>query len=86
MCWGRKPPHKQEENMGPIIRINTTYLVEVTENDIKHIDKFGLDEFILGDMRNKRKLVVSGKSSLRKSSEAVWKTEEKKQEQEYIDG
>tara|TARA_R100000995_G_C3466956_1_gene116219 strand:+ start:894 stop:1076 length:183 start_codon:yes stop_codon:yes gene_type:complete len=60
--------------------------VEVTENDIKHIDKFGLDEFILGDMRNKRKLVVSGKSSLRKSSEAVWKTEEKKQEQEYIDG
>ena len=64
--------------MGPIIRINTTYLVEVTENDIKHIDKFGLDEFILGDMRNKRKLVVSGKSSLRKSSEAVWKTEEKK--------
>ncbi len=72
--------------MGPIIRINTTYLVEVTENDIKHIDKFGLDEFILGDMRNKRKLVVSGKSSLRKSSEAVWKTEEKKQEQEYIDG
>ena len=52
--------------MGPIIRINTTYLVEVTENDIKHIDKFGLDEFILGDMRNKRKLVVSGKSSLRR--------------------
>jgi hypothetical protein len=72
--------------MGPIIRINTTYLVEVAESDLKNIKKYGLDEFILGDMRQKRKLVVSKKSSMRKSSEAVWKSEEKKQEQEFIDG
>ena len=57
--------------MGPIMRITTTYLVEVNDSDIKNIKKFGLDEFILGDMRTKRKLVVSGKSSMRKSSEAV---------------
>jgi len=72
--------------MGPIIRINTTYLVEVAESDLKNIKKYGLDEFILGEMRQKRKLVVSKKSSMRKSSEAVWKSEEKKQEQEFIDG
>ena len=72
--------------MGPIIRINTTYLVEINENDLKTIKKFGLEEFILGDMRTKRKLVVSGKSTMRKSSEAVWKQEERKQEQEFIDG
>ena len=72
--------------MGPIIRINTTYIVEVAENDLKNIKKYGLDEFILGEMRQKRKLVVSKKSSMRKSSEAVWKSEEKKQEQEFIDG
>ena len=46
--------------MGPIMRITTTYLVEVNDSDIKNIKKFGLDEFILGDMRTKRKLVVSG--------------------------
>ena len=72
--------------MGPIIRINTTYLVEINENDLKTIKKSGLEEFILGDMRTKRKLVVSGKSTMRKSSEAVWKQEERKQEQEFIDG
>ncbi len=71
--------------MGPIMRITTTYLVEVNDSDIKNIKKFGLDEFILGDMRTKRKLVVSGKSSTRKSSEAVWKQEEKKQEKEFYD-
>ena len=71
--------------MGPIMRITTTYLVEVNDSDIKNIKKFGLDEFILGDMRTKRKLVVSGKSSMRKSSEAVWKQEEKKQEKEFYD-
>jgi|TARA_A100001515_G_scaffold26601_2_gene20437 hypothetical protein len=71
--------------MGPIMRITTTYLVEVNDSDIKNIKKFGLDEFILGDMRTKRKLVVSGKSSMRKSSEAVWKQEEKKQEREFYD-
>ncbi len=72
--------------MGPIIRINTTYLVEINENDLKAIKKYGLEEFILGNMRTKRKLVVSGKSTMRKSSEAVWKQEERKQEQEFIDG
>ena len=72
--------------MNQIIRINTTYLVEVSDNDLKNIKKYGLEEFILGDMRTKRKLVVSGKSTMRKSSEAVWRQEEKKQEQEFIDG
>tara|TARA_R100000152_G_C6776575_1_gene205804 strand:- start:1817 stop:2035 length:219 start_codon:yes stop_codon:yes gene_type:complete len=72
--------------MGPIIRITTTYLVEVNESDLKNIKKYGLDEFILGDMRTKRKLVVGGKSTTRKSSEAVWKAEEKKQEQEHLNG
>lgn len=72
--------------MNQIIRINTTYLVEVSDNDLKNIKKYGLEEFILGDMRTKRKLVVSGKSTMRKSSETVWRQEEKKQEQEFIDG
>ena len=64
--------------MNQIIRINTTYLVEVSDNDLKNIKKYGLEEFILGDMRTKRKLVVSGKSTMRKSSETVWRQEEKK--------
>ena len=72
--------------MGPIMRITTTYLVEVNENDLKNINKYGLDEFILGDMRTKRKLVIGGKSSVRKSSEAVWTAEEKKQLKEYENG
>jgi len=71
--------------MGPIMRITSTYLVEVNDSDIKNIKKYGLDEFILGEMRTKRKLVVSGKSSMRKSSEAVWTQEEKKQEKDYYD-
>ena len=71
--------------MGPIMRITTSYLVEVNDSDIKNIEKFGLEEFILGEMRTKRKLVVSGKSSMKKSSEAVWTQEEKKQEKEYYD-
>ena len=69
--------------MVPIMRITTTYLVEVNENDLKNIKKYGLDEFILGDMRTKRKLVIGGKSSVPKSSEAVWTAEEKKQLKEY---
>jgi len=72
--------------MGPILRINTTYLVEVTENDLKNIKKYSLDNFIVNDLRTKRKLVIDGKSSMRKSSEAVWKTEEKKQMKEYENG
>ena len=72
--------------MGPIIRINTTFLVEVNEVDLKTIKKYGLEQFILADMRTKRKLVVSGKSSMRKSSTAVWTAEEKKQIKEFEDG
>tara|TARA_R110000824_G_scaffold119526_2_gene273634 strand:- start:2052 stop:2270 length:219 start_codon:yes stop_codon:yes gene_type:complete len=65
-----------------IIRINTTYLVEIEETDLKNIKKYSLDNFIINDLRTKRKLVVDGKSTMRESSDAVWKTEEKKQEAE----
>ena len=71
--------------MGPILRLTTTYLVEVSESDLKNIKKYSLDSFLLNDLRSKRLLVVSGKSSMRKSSEAVWKQEEKKQEREFYD-
>ena len=71
--------------MGPILRLTTTYLVEVSESDLKNIKKYSLDSFLLNDLRTKRLLVVSGKSSMRKSSEAVWKQEEKKQEREFYD-
>ena len=69
--------------MHQIIRINTTYLVEVMDNDLKNIKKFGLEQFILSDLRSKRLLVVSNKSTTRKSSEKVWNAEEKKQEEEF---
>jgi len=69
--------------MHQIIRINTTYLVEVMDNDLKNIKKFGLEQFILGDLRSKRLLVVGNKSTTRKSSERVWTAEEKKQEEEF---
>ncbi len=69
--------------MTQIIRINTTYLVEVMDNDLKNIKKFGLEQFILSDLRSKRLLVVSNKSTTRKSSEKVWNAEEKKQEEEF---
>jgi len=65
--------------MNKIVRINTTFLVEVDDKDLKNIDKYTLDNFILNDLREKRKLVVEGKSTIRKSSEAVWRAEEKKQ-------
>ncbi len=65
--------------MNKIVRINATFLVEVADIDLKNIDKYSLDNFILNDMRVKRKLVVEGKSTIRKSSEAVWRAEEKKQ-------
>ena len=71
--------------MGPILRLTTTYLVEVSESDLKNIKKYSLDSFLLNDLRTKRLLVVSGKSSMRKSSEAVWKQEENKQEREFYD-
>ena len=65
--------------MNKIVRINTTYLVEVSDTDLKLIDKYSLDNFILNDLRHKRKLVVEGKSKLKKTSEAVWRAEEKNQ-------
>ena len=68
--------------MNNIIRINTTYLVEVSDTDLKIINNYSLDNFILNDLRNKRKLIVEGKSKMRKSSEAVWRAEEKKQFEE----
>ena len=76
---GAKAPSPIGEKMGPIIRINTTYLVEVNENDLKNIKKYSLDNFIVNDLRTKRKLVIEDKSTMRKSSEAVWRKEEKKQ-------
>ena len=65
--------------------LTTTYLVEVSESDLKNIKKYSLDSFLLNDLRTKRLLIVSGKSSMRKSSEAVWKQEEKKQERDFYD-
>jgi len=73
------PPLQRGKNMNKIVRINTTFLVEVDDKDLKNIDKYTLDNFILNDLREKRKLVVEGKSTIRKSSEAVWRAEEKKQ-------
>lgn len=71
--------------MGSILRLTTTYLVEVSEDDLKNIKKYSLDSFLLNDLRTKRLLIVSGKSTMRKSSEAVWKQEEKKQERDFYD-
>ena len=68
--------------MTEIIRINTTYLVEVNDKDLKNIKKYSLDNFLLNDLRSKRLLVVEGKSTMRKSSKAVWRAEEKKQDME----
>ena len=73
------PPLQRGKKMNKIVRINATFLVEVADIDLKNIDKYSLDNFILNDMRVKRKLVVEGKSTIRKSSEAVWRAEEKKQ-------
>ena len=69
--------------MGSILRLTTTYLVEVNESDLKNIKKYSLDSFLLNDLRSKRLLVVSGKSTMRKSSQAVWTAEEKKQDEEF---
>ena len=66
--------------MNKILRINTTYLVEVTDTDLKNIKKYSIENFIANDLRTKRKLVVEGKSTVRNSSEAVWRAEEKKQD------
>ena len=61
------------------IRIKTSYLVEVSDNDLKNIDKYSLDNFILNDLRNKIKLVESNKSSFQETTKNVWNKEDKKQ-------
>jgi|TARA_R100000808_G_C2142293_1_gene150077 hypothetical protein len=61
------------------IRIKTSYLVEVSDNDIKNINKYSLDNFILNDLRSKIKLVESNKSSYKETTKNVWTNEEKKQ-------
>jgi len=61
------------------IRIKTSYLVEVSDNDIKNIDKYSLDNFILNDLRSKIKLVETNKSSYKETTKNVWTNEEKKQ-------
>ena len=58
------------------IRIKTSYLVEVSDNDIKNIDKYSLDNFILNDLRNKIKLVESNKSSFQETTKNVWNKED----------
>jgi len=61
------------------IRIKTSYLVEVSDNDIKNINKYSLDNFILNDLRSKIKLVETNKSSYKETTKNVWTNEEKKQ-------
>jgi len=69
----------KENKLGTIIRIKTSYLVEVSEEDLENIKKYTLDNFILNDLRNNRKLVEEGKSTMKKTTESVWLAEEKKQ-------
>jgi len=61
------------------IRIKTSYLVEVSDNDIKNINKYSLDNFILNDLRNNLKLVESNKSSFQETTKNVWNKEDKTQ-------
>jgi len=61
------------------IRIKTSYLVEVSDNDIKSINKYSIDNFILNDLRSKIKLVETNKSSYKETTKNVWTNEEKKQ-------
>ena len=69
----------KDNQLGIVIRISTSYLVEVTEEDLEIIREYSLDDFILNDLRTKRKLVEEGKSTMRKTTESVWNAEEKKQ-------
>jgi len=70
---------KQKDGLETIIRINTSYLVEVTEDDLRNIKKYTLDNFIVNDLRTTRKLVEEGKSTMRKTTKAIWLAEEKRQ-------
>ena len=69
----------KDNQLGTVVRISTSYLVEVTEEDLEIIKEYSLDDFILNDLRTKRKLVEEGKSTMRKTTESVWNAEEKKQ-------
>tara|TARA_A100000172_G_scaffold44372_2_gene27299 strand:- start:166 stop:444 length:279 start_codon:yes stop_codon:yes gene_type:complete len=69
----------KDSKLEKVIRINTSYLVEVSEKDLEIIKKYSLENFILNDLRTKRLLVEEGKSTMRKTTVAVWKNEEKKQ-------
>ena len=70
----------KDSKLEKVIRINTSYLVEVSEKDLEIIKKYSLENFILNDLRTKRLLVEEGKSTMRKTTVAVWKDEEKKQD------
>jgi len=61
------------------IRIKTSYLVEVTKKDIENIKKYSIENFILNDLRNNRKLVEDNKTIHKEVSKNVWNSEEKKQ-------
>lgn len=76
----------KESKLEHIIRITTSYLVEVDKKDLDNIKKYSLDNFILNDLRSKRKFVELGKSNMRKTTGAVWHTEEKKQEKDLENG
>ena len=69
----------KDNQLGTVVRISTSYLVEVTEEDLEIIREYSLDDFILNDLRTKRKLVEEGKGTMRKTTESVWNAEEKKQ-------
>ena len=70
----------KDSKLEKVIRINTSYLVEVSEKDLEIIKKYSLENFILNDLRTNRLLVEEGKSTMRKTTVAVWKDEEKKQD------
>ena len=58
----------KDNQLGTVVRISTSYLVEVTEEDLEIIREYSLDDFILNDLRTKRKLVEEGKSTMRKTT------------------
>jgi hypothetical protein len=69
----------KENKLGTVVRIKTSYLVEVSDTDLDNIKKYTLDNFILNDLRNNRKLVEEGKSTMKKTTTSVWLAEENKQ-------
>jgi len=76
----------KDSQLGQVIRITTSYLVEVDDTDLDNIKKYSLENFILNDLRSKRKFVEQGKSTMKKTTETVWHKEEQRQEQELQNG